>query len=184
MRAKREEILVACVVVGVSPFIVRRSSSILHGALVVHLSVFAVVFVVILVLLILLSTFFFCLLPLNLLLQDAIPKNLLQLLINTPPQAAAIRKELLIATRHVLTTEFRTGFISSIDTLLDEKVLVGHGLTCRETLRPLAYSTIADFVHAVQKALPLPSLKRVVVTYAQVRRMLLFCRFFFFSFVI
>jgi transformation/transcription domain-associated protein len=41
----------------------------------------------------------------------------------------------LIATRHILATEFRVGFISQIDTLLDEQVLIGSGRTSFETLR-------------------------------------------------
>jgi transformation/transcription domain-associated protein len=44
-------------------------------------------------------------------------------------------QELLIATRHILATDFRNGFVSQIDTLLDENVLIGTGRTSFETLR-------------------------------------------------
>lgn len=44
-------------------------------------------------------------------------------------------KELLIATRHILATDFRSGFVSQIDTLLDEQVLIGSGRTSFETIR-------------------------------------------------
>lgn len=44
-------------------------------------------------------------------------------------------KELLVATRHILSTEFRNSFIDKIELLLDEEVLVGAGVTARETLR-------------------------------------------------
>ncbi len=99
--------------------------------------------------------------------KDNIPRYVLQLLINTPPQAAAIRKELLIATRHILATEFRVGFAPHISRLLDENCMVGTGKTCRETLRPLAYSTLADLVHTVRHQLPLPHLCKVVLVYSQ-----------------
>ena len=44
-------------------------------------------------------------------------------------------QELLIATRHMLSSDFRTAFVPFIDMLLDEKVLVGSGVTSREALR-------------------------------------------------
>ncbi len=52
-----------------------------------------------------------------------------------PSDAAATRKELLIATRHILSTDFRNAFISKIDLLLQEHVLLGDGLTCNESLK-------------------------------------------------
>lgn len=53
-------------------------------------------------------------------------------LLYAPPYVC---QELLIATRHILATDFRMGFIGHIDTLLDEKVLIGSGRTSFETLR-------------------------------------------------
>jgi transformation/transcription domain-associated protein len=67
--------------------------------------------------------------------QSEIPKYAIQLLLNCPNESASTRKELLIATRHILATDFRVGFISQIDTLLDETVLIGTGRTSYETLR-------------------------------------------------
>jgi transformation/transcription domain-associated protein len=46
-----------------------------------------------------------------------------------------ILQELLVATRHILTSDSRSSFVPYIDVLLDEKVLVGTGITCRESLR-------------------------------------------------
>lgn len=37
--------------------------------------------------------------------------------------------QLLVATRHILATDFRSGFFAQKDILLDEKVLVGEGRT-------------------------------------------------------
>ncbi len=54
-----------------------------------------------------------------------------------------------------------------MDTLLDEQVLVGAGRQSFETLRPLAYSTLADLVHHVRANLKLPQLSWVVHIYCR-----------------
>ncbi|XP_035689811.1 transformation/transcription domain-associated protein-like [Branchiostoma floridae] len=81
-------------------------------------------------------------------------KGMLSLLTNCPQEVTHLRKELLIAARHILATDLRNRFVPHIDRLFDEKVLIGTGWTTRETLRPLAYSTLADLVHHVRQ-LPL-----------------------------
>ena len=55
-----------------------------------------------------------------------------------------------------------TGFVPHIDQLFDEEVLIGKGWTTKESLRPLAYSTLADLVHHVRTHLPLPHLSLAV----------------------
>lgn len=54
------------------------------------------------------------------------------------------------------------GFVPDIDQLFDEDVLIGSGWTARESLRPLAYSTLADLVHHVRSHLPLQHLSLAV----------------------
>lgn len=49
-----------------------------------------------------------------------------------------------------------------MERLFDEDVLLGRGWTTYESLRPLAYSTLADLVHHVRQQLPLADLKRAV----------------------
>ena len=99
--------------------------------------------------------------------RENIPKCVIQLLSNCPNESAAVRKELLIATRHILATDFRVGFIQHIDTLFDENVLIGTGRTSFEILRPLAYSTLADLVHHVRTELTLAQLLKVIHLYAR-----------------
>ena len=99
--------------------------------------------------------------------KENIPKCVIQLLLNCPNESASVRKELLIATRHILATDFRVGFVSQIDTLLEEKVLIGTGRTSYETLRPLAYSTLADLIHHVRTDLSLLQISRVIHLYAR-----------------
>lgn len=99
--------------------------------------------------------------------EKEVPNCVIQLFTNLPQESAAIRKELLIATRHILATDFRQGFIPQIDTLLNDKVLIGSGRTAFETLRPLAYSTLADLIHHIRGDLSLSQLSRVVFLYSR-----------------
>ncbi|EGW30360.1 uncharacterized protein SPAPADRAFT_143045 [Spathaspora passalidarum NRRL Y-27907] len=82
-----------------------------------------------------------------------IPDVILRLLQDCPAELSVARKELLHATRHILSTKFRVQFIPQIELLFNEKILIGDGLTSFETLRPLAYSTVADFIHNVRNEL-------------------------------
>ncbi|KAI8605964.1 hypothetical protein EDD21DRAFT_315697 [Dissophora ornata] len=99
--------------------------------------------------------------------QHAIPDFVIRLLRDCPPEAAATRKELLVATRHILSIDFRQAFVPRIDILLNEKVLVGTGVTSHETLRPLAYSMLADLVHHVRAELTPAQLAKTVYIYSR-----------------
>jgi transformation/transcription domain-associated protein len=67
--------------------------------------------------------------------QNQIPDFALRLLRECPPESTATRKELLVAIRHILSTDFRASFVPKIDLLLNEKVLIGAGVTSHDTLR-------------------------------------------------
>lgn len=84
-----------------------------------------------------------------------------------PQEVAHLRKELLIAARHILATELRSKFVPHIEQLFDEEVLIGNGWTVNEALRPLAYSTLADFVHHVRALLTLPNLSIAVQLFSK-----------------
>ena len=89
-------------------------------------------------------------------------KGMLSLLTICPHEVAHLRKELLIAARHILATDLRSKFVPLMEKLFDENILLGKGWTTYETLRPLAYSTLADLVHHVRQLLPLVDLSRAV----------------------
>ncbi|KAI8979847.1 hypothetical protein BDF20DRAFT_535994 [Mycotypha africana] len=99
--------------------------------------------------------------------QNQIPNIVLRLLCECPPESSATRKELLVATRHILSTDFRASFVSKIDLLLNEKVLIGTGVTSHDTLRPLAYSMLADLVHHIRSELTPAQLRRTVRIYTR-----------------
>jgi len=72
--------------------------------------------------------------------KDTIPVSVVQLLVSCPHDSIAVRKELLVATRHILATDFREGFFKHVDIFLDENLLVGTSRGAGDSLRPLAYS--------------------------------------------
>lgn len=99
--------------------------------------------------------------------HQQIPDFVVRLLCDCPCELSAARKELLVATRHILSTEFRKHFIPKVDILLNENVLIGNGLTVHETLRPLAYSTMADLVHHVRQELKAEQIWKTVRVYCK-----------------
>lgn len=94
-------------------------------------------------------------------------EGMISLLRLCPIGPASLRKELLVATRHILATELRNKFITSIDLLFDEDLLLGRGYTSHESLRPLAYSTLADLVHHVRQHLKLDILTKAVYLFSK-----------------
>ncbi|XP_078446328.1 phosphatidylinositol 3- and 4-kinase family protein with FAT domain-containing protein isoform X2 [Wolffia australiana] len=98
--------------------------------------------------------------------EESICKSIVNLLV-TCPDSISTRKELLVALKQVLGTEFRRGLFPLIDTLLEERVLVGTGRTCAESAKPLAYSLLAEIVHHVRGELSLPQLSRVVYLFSR-----------------
>ncbi|KAG6397579.1 hypothetical protein SASPL_143748 [Salvia splendens] len=97
--------------------------------------------------------------------EESICKSIVNLLV-TCSDSVSIRKELLVALKHVLGTDFKRGLFPLIDTLLDERVLVGTGRACFETLRPLAYSLLAEIVHHVRGDLSLSQLSRIIYLFS------------------
>ncbi|KAF6164802.1 hypothetical protein GIB67_015980 [Kingdonia uniflora] len=97
--------------------------------------------------------------------EESICKSIVNLLV-TCPDSVSIRKELLVALKHVLGTDFKRGLFPLIDTLLEERVLVGTGRACFETLRPLAYSLLAEIVHHVRGDLSLSQLSRIIYLFS------------------
>ncbi|KAI9481535.1 MAG: hypothetical protein EXX96DRAFT_217391 [Benjaminiella poitrasii] len=99
--------------------------------------------------------------------QHQIPDFVLRLLRECPAESSATRKELLVATRHILSTDFRSSFVPKVDLLLNEKVLIGTGVTAHDTLRPLAYSMLADLVHHIRAELTPTQLSRTIYIYSR-----------------
>ncbi|KDN38117.1 hypothetical protein RSAG8_09713, partial [Rhizoctonia solani AG-8 WAC10335] len=97
---------------------------------------------------------------------EIIPPLCVRLLKDCPPESATIRRELMVATRHILSTEFRPAFVPLIDCLTSEHILIGTGVNGQGTLRPLAYSMLGDLVHHVRKELSPEQLRRIIYLYS------------------
>ena len=98
--------------------------------------------------------------------ESAIARSVITLMAACPCDATSIRKELLVATRHILATEFRRGFFEHINRLFDEDILIGKDRRCNDLLRPLALSTLADLVYHVLPKLTCAQLGAVVIMFS------------------
>lgn len=54
-----------------------------------------------------------------------------------------------------------------MDKLFDEELLLGQGYTVYESLRPLAYSTLADLIHHVRQHLNMHVLAKAVYLFSK-----------------
>ncbi|CCH58153.1 hypothetical protein TBLA_0A03540 [Henningerozyma blattae CBS 6284] len=95
-----------------------------------------------------------------------VPDLIIRLLQDCPPELSSARKELLHATRHILSTKYKKLFLPKLEFLFDQDVLIGKGFTTYETLRPLAYSTVADFIHNVRTELLLDDIEKTIKLYS------------------
>jgi transformation/transcription domain-associated protein len=96
-----------------------------------------------------------------------LPGVVVRLLKDCPREKSSARKELLVAIRHIINFNYRKIFLPKIDELLDERTLIGDGLTVYETMRPLAYSMLADLIHHVRDSLNRDQIRRTVEVYTR-----------------
>ncbi|KAK4051001.1 transcription-associated protein 1 [Microbotryomycetes sp. JL201] len=97
---------------------------------------------------------------------NVLPDIAVRLMKDCPSEAVGMKRDLVVATRHILQSELRSAFLGQIDTLLDDHVLVGNSVTGYENLRPLAYSMLADLIHHVRAELNVTQLARIVHVYS------------------
>jgi len=106
--------------------------------------------------------------------EDRLANNVVTLMTTCPRESIATRKELLVATRHLLNSDFRAGFYRHIDSILDERVLIGTSLSSYSSrsdptlIRPLAYTTLSDFVQHVRTLLSMTQMSKVVCLFSRV----------------
>jgi transformation/transcription domain-associated protein len=101
---------------------------------------------------------------------DRLAGNVVALMSSCPKESVGTRKELLVATRHLLSSEFRSGFFRHVDVLLDEKVLMGshHRYADHNLLRPLGYTTLSELVQHVRTKLTMAQVSRIVSIFSRV----------------
>ena len=98
---------------------------------------------------------------------QSLPNIVVRLLRDCPSEKSATRKELLVAIRHTINFNFRKIFLTRIDDLLDERTLLGDGLTVYESMRPLAYSLLADLIHHVRDSLSPDQIRKTVEVFSK-----------------
>ena len=96
-----------------------------------------------------------------------LPAIVVRMLRDIPRERSGTRKELLVAIRHIINFNFRKIFLKKIDELLDERTLIGDGLTVYETMRPLAYSMLADLIHHLREHLSKEQIRRTIEVYTK-----------------
>ncbi|KAM7198003.1 hypothetical protein V8F33_005270 [Rhypophila sp. PSN 637] len=96
-----------------------------------------------------------------------LPGIIIRLLKDCPREKSSTRKELLVAIRHIINFNFRRIFRDRIEELLDQRTLLGDGLTVYETMRPLAYSMLADLIHHVREDLTPEQIRKTVEVYTR-----------------
>ncbi|KAL3798859.1 hypothetical protein HJC23_004647 [Cyclotella cryptica] len=102
--------------------------------------------------------------------EEVMAHNVVCLLKHCPREALSTRKELLVATRHILATDFRRGFFRHVDVLMDERIIAGNSRysIAEQSLRPLGYSTLADLIHHARTRLTPAQLGRAVRIFSRV----------------
>lgn len=85
--------------------------------------------------------------------HSIIPDLICRLFQDCPTELFVAKKELLHALRHILSTAHKSIFVPKLDLLFNESVLIGNGLTARQTLSSFAYNLLADFVHNIRSEL-------------------------------
>ena len=96
-----------------------------------------------------------------------LPDIVIRMLQDCPREKSGARKELLVAIRHIINFNFRKIFLKKIDELLDERTLIGDGLTVYETMRPLAYSMLADLIHHLRDSLNKEQIRKTIEVYTK-----------------
>ena len=96
-----------------------------------------------------------------------LPNICIRMLRDCPSEKSATRKELLVAIRHIINFNYRGIFSTKVDDLLDERTLIGDGLTVYETMRPLAYSMLADLIHHVRDKLTPKQIQKTIELFSK-----------------
>lgn len=97
--------------------------------------------------------------------QREIPAAIIRILASCPPDCPSFRKEVLVATRHILSTDARLDFVPHLNSFCDIGLLLGEGYTAFYVFRPLALSMVADLVHHVRNDIQGDILERVFLLF-------------------
>ncbi|CAH7675619.1 hypothetical protein PPACK8108_LOCUS10651 [Phakopsora pachyrhizi] len=97
-----------------------------------------------------------------------IPPIMIRMLKDIPSESSLCRRELIIAARHILGTEYRSLFVPFMNELLDIRIFIGNGITSYESLRHLVYSTIADLIQQTKSELKSAQIRAALSTFMNI----------------
>ncbi|WAR58696.1 hypothetical protein PtB15_10B34 [Puccinia triticina] len=96
-----------------------------------------------------------------------IPPIVIRILKDIPPESSLSRRELIVALRHILGTEFRSVFIPFLNDLLNFRIFMGTGITSFETLRNLVYNTYTDLLQNIKADLQGNHIVAILMNFAE-----------------
>lgn len=96
----------------------------------------------------------------------AVPRATVKLLQKCPADIVPLRRELLVAVKHMVGTPYRQGFFSQLDALLDPKTLIGVDKGASESVRSVAYSFLAELIHWVRLNLTLAQTEKAITIFS------------------
>ncbi|KAF7489783.1 Transformation/transcription domain-associated protein [Sarcoptes scabiei] len=98
---------------------------------------------------------------------EQLPLIVLSLLKNIPDDMINLRKDLLLSCRYILSTKFRSYFVSHVTDFFDEKTLIGDSWNTRDLVRPLAYSVVFDLIHQTRDSMSIKELTIALNLYSK-----------------
>lgn len=103
--------------------------------------------------------------------RDALADSVVSLMKHCPRDVLSTRREMLLAAKQIIATEFRKGFFRHIDVMMDERIIAGGGerySAADQSLRPMGYSVVADLIQHARNAMTPAQLGRAVRLYTHV----------------
>eukprot|EP00871_Galdieria_phlegrea_P000035 jgi/Galph1/1031/GphlegSOOS_G5851.1 len=100
-------------------------------------------------------------------LDKSLAPVIVSLLRRCPSECIQSRKELLVATRHILGTSLRGSFTTELENLIDETTLLGTSESVSDVVKSLGYSFLAELVHLMRQELSVEIVKKIVVIFCK-----------------
>ncbi|KAJ1679494.1 transcription-associated protein 1, partial [Spiromyces aspiralis] len=97
--------------------------------------------------------------------RDKVAELVVKMIQMCPVEAIATRKEILIACRHIISTDMRLAFVPHLEQLLDLRILREPANSNHKMVKVYAISTLVDLVHSIRNELSLDHLTKVVDFY-------------------
>ncbi|TRM67802.1 FAT domain-containing protein [Schizophyllum amplum] len=96
---------------------------------------------------------------------DQLMLSAFRIMQDLPSTSFALRRDIMVPFRHMITTAHRRVLVPQVDKVIDERVLLGTGFTAREALRPHVYALVTDFIHHIRADLSMEQIELVIRTY-------------------